>query len=177
MCWQDRGRHLLFPVSRILLDPPSREMSKVGVLPSDRLLYSSASVARRKGLVHSSPPHTIVGVRTPYYENTSVRCRRLMGVTRRRGAARFIRFTRLPGGGGVLRRLCIRFLPAAVALRFAAFLTFLPATTSPAICAPVVSARFPKATAPLLIRGATVRRRPLNKLPNPCPLWTRAPVK
>ena len=153
-------------------------MSKVGVLPSDRPLYSSASVARRKGLVHSSPPHTIVGVRTPYYENTSVRCRRLMGVTRRRGAARFIRFTRLPGGGGVLRRLCIRFLPAAVALRFAAFLTFLPSTTSPAICAPVVSARFPKATAPLLIRGATVRRRPLrNKLPNPCQLWTRAPVK
>ena len=147
MCWQDRGRHLLFPVSRIILDPPSREMSKVGVLPSDRLLYSSASVARRKGLVHSSPPHTIVGVRTPYYENTSVRCRRLMGVTRRRGAARFIRFTRLPGGGGVLRRLCTIFLPAAVALRFAAFLTFLPATTSPAICAPVVSARFPKATA------------------------------
>ena len=51
-----------------------------------------------------------------------------MGVTRRRGAARFIRFTRLPGGGGVLRRLCIRFLPAAVALRFAAFFTFLPAS-------------------------------------------------
>ena len=117
-------------------------MSKVGVLPSDRFLYSSAS--RRKGLVHSSNPHTIVGVRTPHYENTSVRCRRLMGVTRRRGAARFIRFARLPGGGGVLRRFCIRFLPAAVALRFAAFLTFLPATTSPAICAPVVSARFPK---------------------------------
>ena len=43
-------------------------MSKVGVLPSDRLLYSSASVARRKCLVHSSLPHTIVGVRTPYYE-------------------------------------------------------------------------------------------------------------
>ena len=113
-------------------------MSKVGVLPSDRLLYSSAS--RRKGLVHSSNPHTIVGVRTPYYENTSVRCRRLMGVTRRRGAARFIRFTLLPGGGGVLRRFCIRFLPAAVALRFAAFLTFLPATTSPAICAPAICA-------------------------------------
>ena len=150
-------------------------MSKVGVQPSDRLLYSSASVARRKCLVHSSLPHTIVGVRTPYYENTSVRYRRLVGVTRRRGAVRFIRFTRLPGGGGVLRRLCIRFLPATVALRFAAFLTFLPA--SPAICAPVASARFPKATAPRLIRGATVRRRPLNKLPNPCPLWTRAPVK
>ena len=160
MCWQDRGRHLLFPVSRILLDPPSRETSKVDVLPSDRLPYSAASVARRKGLVCSSPPHTIVGVRTPYYENTSVRCRRLMGVTRRRGAARFIRLTRLPGGGGVLRRLCIRFLPAAVALRFAAFLTFLPATTSQAICAPAVSARFPNATAPRLIRGATVRRRP-----------------
>ena len=105
-------------------------MSKGGVQPSDRLLYSSGSVARRKCLVHSSLPHTIVGVRTPYYENTSVRCRRLVGVTRRRGAVRFIRFTRLPGGGGVLRRLCIRFLPAAVALRFAAFLTFLPATTS-----------------------------------------------
>ena len=144
MCWQDRGSHLLFPVSRILLDPPSRETSKVGVLPSDRLTYSSASVARRKNLVRSSPPHTIFYVRTPYYENTSVRCRRLMGVIGRRGAARFIRFTRLPGSGGVLRRLCIKFLPAAVALRFAAFLTFLPATTSPAICAPVVSARFPQ---------------------------------
>ena len=123
MCWQDRGRHLLFPVSRILLDPPSRETSKVGVLPSDRLLYSSASVARRKCIVRSSLPHTIVGVRTPYYENTYVRCRRLMGVTRRRGAARFIRFTRLQGGGGVLRRLCIRFLPAAVALRLLDVLT------------------------------------------------------
>ena len=155
MCWQDRGRHLLFPVSRILLHPPppSRETSKVSVLPSDRLLYSSASVARRKGLVRSLPPHTIVGIRTPYYENTSVRCRRLMGVTRRRCAARFIRFNRLPGGGGVLRRLCIRFLPAAIALRFAAFLTFLPALTSPATCATVVSARFPKAKAPSLIRG------------------------
>ena len=63
--------------------PPSREMSKVGVLSNRLLRYWSASVARRKGLVHSSPPHTIVGVRTPYYENTSVRCRRLMGVTRR----------------------------------------------------------------------------------------------
>ena len=71
-------------------------MSKVGVQPSDRLLYSSGSVAQRKCLVHSSLPHTIVGVRTPYYENTSVRCRLLVGVTRRRGAVRFIRFTRLP---------------------------------------------------------------------------------
>ena len=115
MCCQDRGRHLLFPVSRIILGPPSRETSKVGVLPSDRLLYSSASVARRKCLVRSSLPHTIVGVRTTYYENTSVRCRRLMGVKPRRGAACFIRFTRLPGGGGVLRRLCNIFLPAAVA--------------------------------------------------------------
>ena len=52
------------------------------------------------------------------------------------GCGLFIRFTRLPGGGGVLRRLCIRFLPAAVALRFAAFLTFLPATTSPAHASP-----------------------------------------
>ena len=63
-----RSRHLLFPEPRILLDPPSRETSKIGVLPSDRLLYSSASVARRKCLVRSSLPHTIVGVRTPYYE-------------------------------------------------------------------------------------------------------------
>ena len=100
-------------------------MSKVGVQPSDRLLYSSGSVARRKCLVHSSLPHTIVGVRTPYYENTSVRCRRLVGVTRRRGAVRFIRFTRLPGGGGVLRRLCIIFLPAAVCPSFCCLLDAL----------------------------------------------------
>ena len=64
-------------------------MSKVGVQPIDRLLYSSGSVARRKCLVHSSLPHTTVGVRTPYYENTSFRCRRLVGVTRRRGAVRY----------------------------------------------------------------------------------------
>ena len=106
------------------IGPPSRETSKVGVLPSDRHRYSSALVARRKGLVHSSLPHTIVGVRTPSYENTSDRGRRLLEMTRQPGAARFIRFTRLPGGGGVLRRLSIRSLPAAVALRFAAFLTF-----------------------------------------------------
>ena len=93
MCWQDRGRHILFPVSRILLDPPSRDTSKVDVLTSDGLL--------------------LVDVRTPYYENTYVHCRHLMGVIRRRGAACCIRFTRLPGGDGVLRRLCIRFLPAA----------------------------------------------------------------
>ncbi len=99
------------------IGPSSRETSKVGVLPSDRLRYSSKSVERRKRLVRSSPSHTIVGVRTPYYENTSVRCRILMGVTRRRGATRFIRFTRLPGGGGVLRKLCVIFLLAAVALR------------------------------------------------------------
>ena len=35
----------------------------------------------------------------------------------------------------------------------------------------------PMRTAPRLIRGATDRRKPLNKLPNPCPLWTRSPVK
>ena len=75
------------------------------------------------------------------------------------------------------RRLLIRALPAAVALRFVAFLIFRPDTTSPAICAPVVSARFPSARAPRLISGATDRRRPLNKLPKPCPLCTRAPVK
>ena len=63
--------------------------------------------------MRSLPPHTIVGVRTPYYENTSVRCRRLMGMTRRRDATHFIFFIRLPGGGGVLRRLCIRCLPVA----------------------------------------------------------------
>ncbi len=174
MYWQDRGRHLLFPVSRITLEPRVERRQRL-------VLYSATVFStrlrrwhNRKCLVRSSPPHTIFGVRTPYYENTYVRCRRLMGVTRLRGAARFIRFTRLPGGGGVLRRLCIRFLPAAVALRFAAFLTFLPATTSPGICAPVVSTRFANATAPRLIRGATDRRRPLNTLPNPCPLWTRA---
>ena len=100
-------------------------MSKVGVQPSDRLLYSSASEARRKCLVRSSLTHTIVGVRAPYYENTSVRWRRLVGVTQRRGAARFIRFSRLPGGGGVLRRLCIRFMSAAVALRFCCLLDVL----------------------------------------------------
>ena len=149
-------------------------LPEVVVLPSHRLLYTSASMTRRKG-IRFSHPHTSVDLRTSYYENTSVRYPRLTGVTRRRGAACFIRFTRLPGGGVVLERLCLRFLPAAVALRFAAFLTFIPATTSPTICAPAVSERFPKATSPRLIRGATVRRRPLNKLPNPCPLWTRAP--
>ena len=40
----------------------------------------------------SSSLFTLSHVRTPYYESTSVRCRRLMVVTRRRGAARFIRF-------------------------------------------------------------------------------------
>ena len=89
----------------------------------------------------------------------------------------FYKFHSFTGGGGVLRMLYIRFLPAAVALRFAAFKTLLPATPSPAICAPVVSSRVPKATAPCLIRGATVQKRPLNKLPNQCPLWTRAPIK
>ena len=144
-------------------------MSNVGVLPSDRLLYSSASSSL------FTPSHDC-RCTNAILRNISVRCRRLVGVTRRRGAVSFIRFTRLPGGGGVLRRLCIRFLPAAVAIRFAALLTFLPATTSPAICASIASARFPKATSPCLIRGATVRRRPLNKFPNPCPLWTRGKV-
>ena len=47
------------------------------------------------------------------------------------GAVRFIRFVggavrfiRLPGGGVVARRLLIRALPAAVALRFVAFVIF-----------------------------------------------------
>ena len=54
-----------------------------------------------------------------------------MELVRRRAAVRFIRFVdgavrliRLPGGGGVARRLLIRALPAAVALRFVAFLIF-----------------------------------------------------
>ena len=127
-----------------MLDPRAERFQRLVFYPATVFYARLRRWHGEKNLVRSSPPHTIVGVRTPYYENTYVRCRRLMGVTRRRGAARFIRFTRLPGGGGVLRRLCIRFLPAAVALRFAALLTFLPATTSPSICAPVVSARFPK---------------------------------
>ena len=176
MCWQYRGRHLLFQVSRILLDPESRDVKGwcSTQRPSSILVCVGGTAKRDQLTIHSL-------TRLLVYEhhitkNTSVRCRRLMGVTRRLDAARFIRFTRLPGGSGVLRRLCIIFLPAAVALRFAAFVTFLPATTSPAICAPVVSARFPKTTAPLLIRGATVRRRPMNKLPNPCPLWSAGKV-
>ena len=28
MCWQDRGRHFQFPVSRIILEPPSRETTE-----------------------------------------------------------------------------------------------------------------------------------------------------
>ena len=43
----------------------------VGVLPIDLLRYSSALVERRKGLIHSSHPHTIVCVRTPYYEHAT----------------------------------------------------------------------------------------------------------
>ena len=180
MCWQDRGSHILFPVSRIILDPPPPESRDVKgwcstQRPSSILVCVGGTVKMSSSLF--TPSHDCWCTNAILRKNTSVSYRRLAGVTRRRGAVRFIRFTRLPAGGGVLRRLCIRFLPAAVALRFAAFLTFLPATTSPAICAPVASARFPKATAPRLIRGATVRRRPLNKLPNPCPLWTRAPVK
>ena len=46
----------------------------------------------------------------------SVRCIRFAGDA--------VRFIRLPGGGGVARRLLIRALPAAVALRFVAFLIF-----------------------------------------------------
>ena len=167
MCWQDRGRHLLFQVSRIILDPSeSRDVKGwcSAQRPSSILV---GGTAKRSSSFFN--PHTIVGLRTPYNENTSVRYRRLMGVTRRRAAALVLSFTRLPGGGGVLRRLCIIFLTAAVALRFVVFFTFLPDPTSPQICAPVVSARFPKATAPRLIRGATVRRRPLKKPPNPCP--------
>ena len=52
------------------------------------------------------------------------RGRRLLEITCRRGAARFICLIRLPGGGGVLSGLSIRSRPAAVALRFVAFLTF-----------------------------------------------------
>ena len=160
-------------------------MSTVDVLSNHLLRYWSALVVRRTSPVRSSPPRTIVGVRTPSYENTSGRCRRrLVGLVRRRAAVRFIRFVdgavrfiRLPGGGGVARRLLIVALQAVVALRFVAFLIFSPSTTLPAICAPVVSGRFPSARAPRLISGATDGRRPLNKLTKPCPLWTRAPVK
>ena len=149
-------------------------MSKVGVQPSDRLLYSSGSVARRKCLVHSSLPHTIAGVRTPILRKHVCSLSSFGGSDTATGCGSFYTLHSFTGRWWCVEKACIRFRPAAVALRFAAFLTFLPATTSPAICAPVASARFPKATAPRLIRGATVRRRPLNKLPNPCPLWTRA---
>ena len=82
-------------------------MSMVGVLSNCLLRYWSASVVRRTSTVRSSPPRTIVGVRTPSYDNTSSRCRRrLVGLVRRRGAVRFIpfvggavRFIRLPGAG------------------------------------------------------------------------------
>ena len=140
-------------------------MSKMCVLPSNRLLHSSASVARRKGLVRSSPPQTIAGVRTPYYENTVCSLSSFDGSDTTTRCDSFMRFIRLPGGGGVLRRLCIRFLPAAVALRCATCLTFLPANTSPAICAPVVGARFPKTTA----QRGNRSEETIEQFPNPCP--------
>ena len=136
-----------------------------------------ASVARRKCLVHSSLHHMIVGVRTPYYENTSVRCRRLVGVTRRRVAVRCIRFTRLPGGGGVLRRLCIRMLPAAAALRFAAFLTFLPAND---IASNLRSSRqrtLPQSDSTSFAQRGNRSEENTEQTSKPGPLWTRAPVK
>ena len=64
--------------------------------------------------------------------------------------------------------------------RCPSFCCLLDVLTSHDIASNLRSSRqrtLPQTTAPRLIRGATVRRRPLNKLPNPCPLWTRAPVK
>ena len=104
-------------------------MSMVGVLSKRLRRYWSASVVRQTSPLRSSPPCTIVGVRKPSYDNTSGHCcHRLVGLVRRRGAVRFVRFVggavrfiRLPGGG-VARRLFIRGLLAAIALRFVTFL-------------------------------------------------------
>ena len=44
-------------------------------------------------------------------------------------------------------------------------------------CIPVLRALLPRAIAPRLMSGATLRSKPPNKLPCPCPLCTLAPTK
>ena len=64
--------------------------------------------------------------------------------------------------------------------RCPSFCCLLDVLTSHHIASNLRSSRqrtLPQSDSTSLIRGATVRRRPLNKLPNPRPLWTRAPVK
>ena len=68
-------------------------------------------------------------------------------------------------------------LPASVTRLLAAVFMFCPDMTSPAMRTPVFNARFPKAMAPRLMSGIAIRIRPLNRLPSPCPRWTRAPTK
>ena len=112
----------------------SRETSNVGVLPSDRLLYSSASVAQGKmssSLFTSSHDcrctnailrKHVCSLSSFGGSETATRC------------GTFYTLHSFTGRWWCVENACIIFLPAAVAFRFAAFLTFSPATTSPAIC-------------------------------------------
>ena len=64
--------------------------------------------------------------------------------------------------------------------RCPSFCCLLDVLTSHDIASNLRSSRqrtLPQSDSTSFDQRATVRRRPLNKLPNPCPLWTRAPVK
>ena len=156
---------------------PSRKISKVGVLPSDSLLYSSASVARRN---KSSSLFT-----------SSHDCRCTNAILRKHvcslssldgsdTATRCGSFYTIHSFTG--RWWCVEeaLHQISAGSRCPSFCRLIDVLASHDIAINLRSSRqhtLPQTTEPLLIRGATVRRRPLNKLPNPCPLWTRAPVK
>ena len=65
------------------------------------------------------------------------------------------------------KRLRTKSVPASVARRFAACLMFWPATTSSAICIPVLGALLPRAIAPRWMSGATLRSKPPKKTTQP----------
>ena len=164
MCWQDRGRHLLFPVSRIRLAPESRDVKGwcSTQRPSSILVCVGGTVKISSSLFTLSHDYRCTNAILRKHV-CSLSSFGGSDTATRYGS--FYTFHSFTGRWWCVEKALHQISAGSRCLSFCCLLDVL---TSHDIASNSRSS---------LIRGATVRGRPLNKLPNPCPLWTRAPVK
>ena len=155
-------------------------MSKVGVLPSDRLLHSSASVARRKCLVMSS------SLFTPSHD-----CRCTNAILRKQicsvwsfggsdtatGCGSFYTLHSFTGRWWCVEKALHQISAGS---RCPSLCCLLDVLTSHDIASNLRSSRqrtLPQSDSTSFDQRGNRSEETNEQTSNPCPLWTRAPVK
>ncbi len=170
MCWQDRGRHLLFPVSRILLDPPeSRDVKGwCSIQPPSSILVCVGGTAKRSSSLFT-PSHDSRCTNSILRKHVCSLSLFDGSDTATRGGS-FYTLHSLTG-----RWWCVEeaLHEISAGSRCSSFCSILDVLTSHDIASNVRSSRqhtLPQSDSTSSDQRGNRSERPLNKLPNPCPL-------